>query len=119
MKDGEKNCKLYVTNSARVLQIVNKDFLLFRIRSEINPDTIYNVSFSCHSGDCLAVIPTCKYIIELQLNLKKYLSTDFKLFKFIDSQVPLNEPVIIIFNLEDSPILEKNAPVPIDIYNFF
>ena len=77
------------------------------------------MSLSCHYCDCPAVIPTCKHIIGLQLILKKYLSTDFKLFKLVDSQVPSQKPVVIRFNLEDSPILEESSPRLIEIYTSF
>ena len=79
-------------------------------------DITYNVSLSCHYCDCLAVIPTCKHIIGLQLILKKYLLTDFRLFELIDFQVPSQEPVVITFNLEDSPILEENSLRLIEIH---
>ena len=119
LKGGERICKLYVTNPDGVLQIVNKDLLLFRIRSETNPDTTYNVSLSCHYCDCPTIITTCKHIIGLQLILKKYFSTDFKLFELVDSQMPSEEPDVMTFNLEDSPIIEENASTPIEMHNYF
>ena len=112
-------CKLYITNPDIIFEIVYKEFLLFHIQSKTNPDITYNVSLSCHYCDYPTVIPTCKHIIGLQFILKKYLSTDFKLFEFVDSQVPSQEPVIITFNLEDSPILEESGPRPIAIHTPF
>ena len=64
------------------------------------------MSLSCHYCDCPTIIPTCKHIIGLQLILKKYILTDFKLFELVDSQVSLEEPDVMTFNLEDLPILE-------------
>ena len=119
LKGGERICKLYVTDSDEVLQIINKDLLLFYIRSETNPDTTYNVSLSCYYCDCPTIIITCKHIIGLQLILKKYFSTDFKLFELVDSQMPSEEPDVMTFNLEDSPIIEENASTPIEMHNYF
>ena len=51
--------------------------------------------------------------------MKKYFSTDFKLFELVDYQMSSEEPVAMTFNLEDSPINEKNASRPIEIHNSF
>ena len=92
---------------------------MFRIRSETNLNTTYNVSLSCYYCDCPTIITTCKHIIGLQLILKKYFSTDFKLLELVDSQMPSDKPAVMTFNLEDSPIIEENASRPIEIHSSF
>ena len=119
LKGGERIYKLYIINSDGTLEIVNKNSLFFHIRRKTNPDIIYNVSLNCHYCDCPAVIPTCKHIIGLQLILKKYFSTDFKLFELVDSEVPSQKLVVITFNLEDSQILKENSPRLIEIHTSF
>ena len=60
------------------------------------------MSLNCHYYDYRAVISIYKHVIELKLTFKKYFCTDFKLFEFVASQVPAEEPFVIIFNLKDA-----------------
>ena len=55
-----------------ILEVVDKEHLLFHIKSETNPTLWYNVSLKTHYCNCPDRVSTCKHIFGVQSIVKEF-----------------------------------------------
>jgi hypothetical protein len=72
LKGGERIFKAYQSSPMDVLKVVDKENLLFHIKSETNPTLWYSVSLKTHYCDCPDRVSTCKHIFGVQSIVKEF-----------------------------------------------
>lgn len=93
LKGGERIFKSYQSAPSNVLQVMDEAHLLFRVQSESNDGTWYNVSLNTHFCDCPDRNSTCKHILGVQLIVKGYFKATRE-NEIVEEMMPMEEDII-------------------------
>ena len=73
LKGEEKILKVYEIDSKNTLEVINKQQLFFRVRSESSHTTKYIIFVQAYFYYCAAHVLSCKYNLKVQMIVKMYL----------------------------------------------
>ena len=72
LKGGERIFKAYQQSPMDVLEVIDKEHLLFHVKSETSPTLWYSVSLKTYYCNCPDIVSTCKHIFGVQSIVKEF-----------------------------------------------
>jgi hypothetical protein len=88
LKGGERIFKAYQFSPMDVLEVIDKDHLLFHVKSETSPTLWYSVSLKTHYCNCPDIVSTCKHIFGVQAIVKEFFERP-KINEVVEEALPM------------------------------
>lgn len=96
LKGGERILKAYEENPESILETLDEEHSLFRMRSESSPSTYYDISLNSHFCNCASEVSTCKHIIGMEFIMAKH----FPSLQCDNEELHFQESFVEVDNIE-------------------